>query len=256
MVRIKWDKQWGIPAITGIASFIAGTGVGYMVASARLSKKVKEIEANQKMLREHFESISKSKEPKIAEPIREDGENMVQHVVIDEDEYDEGLPQVEDDLPDPDEDEPFVPEPGARYVVPPGFDTRVFLADEPEDDWDYDVEMRKRGSDKPYIIHRDEFMDEESGFRQSSLTYYSGDNILCDEKESPIYNHEIVAGTLRFGHGSKDRNIVYVRNPVLESEYEIILDEGHYQVEVLGAVIEDEMGSGDLKHSIHKFHKD
>jgi hypothetical protein len=56
-VNIRWNKEWGIPAVTGVASFVVGTGFGYFVAAARLSKKVKEVEANQALLREYIESI-------------------------------------------------------------------------------------------------------------------------------------------------------------------------------------------------------
>jgi hypothetical protein len=251
MVNIRWNKEWGIPAVTGVASFVVGTGFGYFVAAARLSKKVKEVEANQKLLREYIESTRNPKEPTLAES-REDEKPMIQQTETDDIED-----MVEIEIDPVELDDPAVPyleEERLTGIEP--FHTRIFSDDSDDDDWDYEVEVQKRSDDKPYIIHRDEFMAEESGFRQSSLTYYAGDNILCDEKDEPIYNHELISGTLRFGHGSKDISIVYVRNPILESEYEIILDHGHYQVEVLGAVIEDEMSSDDLKHSIHRFKKD
>lgn len=258
-MQIRWNKQWGIPAITGVSCFIAGTGVGYFVAHARLSKKVKEIEANQQLLRDHFSEMQKlanRQPPKakmerteavIAEPEQEEEQVVAQHMHAQFE--DAVLVQVEDSMPDPEE--------GDLYLVPADHsDTRIY-APEPDDDWDYDVEVPKRTDSKPYIIHRDEYFAEEAGFRQSTLTYYAGDNILCDEQDSPIYNHEGVIGhTLRFGHGSRDQSIVYIRNPLLQAEYEIVLENGYYQTEVLGAVIEDEMNSGDMKHSVFRYHKD
>jgi hypothetical protein len=256
MMQIRLNKQWGIPAITGAACFIAGTGVGYMVASARLSKKVKEIEENQRMLREHFEGITRDRtEPTIAEPDKD--VDMVQHVEVDVVEIVEtSAIQVEDRVSQyPEEElETIVVE----FEEPVPFHSRIFTEDPDFDTWDYDVEVPTRGNHDPYVIHRDEFFAEESGFRQTSLSYYAGDNILCDEKDQPIYNHELIVGehNLKFGHGSKDRSIVYIRNPHLQAEYEIILDNGYYQVEVLGTVIEEEMGNDDLKHSVYRYRKD
>jgi hypothetical protein len=81
--------------------------------------------------------------------------------------------------------------------------------------------------------------------------YFAGDNILCDDKNVPIYNHDSVTGALRFGHGSKDPNVVYVRNPDLQAEYEVVRDRGYFQVEVLGAVLEEAYEEQELRHSNH-----
>lgn len=239
-MQIRWDKSWGIPLISGTASFIVGTGVGYMLASIRLGRKVRDIQESQRILREHFESRMEA----LAEVPREE-EAMYMHKLVDESE--EGRAQeIYEDF-----------EPVEEEHIPNNFTVQSHISfDHDDDDWDYEVEVPKRNPQHPYIIHRDEFMAEESGYSQSTLTYYAGDNILCDERDQPIYNHEIVAGTLRFGHGSKDPTIVYVRNTQLEAEYEIILDEGYYQVQVLGAVIEDEMSEGDVTHSVRRFKKD
>lgn len=253
-MRFKWNKQWGIPVIAGGASFVVGSGIGYVTASIRLSKKIKDIEVAHKALRAYLDEHIEKKEEEKREPTA--FEKLVEEPVIDisKDETmiaqhreESGLPQVEDSTPDL-EDEELV-------LEPVEIRTNIFASD-PDDDWDYDHEVQKRGDRDPYIIHRDEFMDEESGFSQSSLTYYRGDNILCDEKDAPIYNHEFIAGTLRFGHGSKDPNIVYVRNPQLQAEYEIILDTGYYEIEVLGATLEDQ-AERDLRHtSLPRFRKD
>jgi len=72
---------------------------------------------------------------------------------------------------------------------------------------------------------------------------------LCDSHDKPIYNHSEVVGELLFGHGSNDPNVVYIRNPKLEAEYEILRDEGSYEEIVLGEQIEHEAEEGDLRHS-------
>jgi hypothetical protein len=87
------------------------------------------------------------------------------------------------------------------------------------------------------------------GYTQTTLTFYSGDNILADEQDSPVYNYESVVGNLRFGHGSNDSNVVYIRNEKLEAEYEVLLFDGSFEIEVLGYVAEANV----IEHSLTKF---
>lgn len=123
----------------------------------------------------------------------------------------------------------------------------IFENYDPE--WDIDDELSSRSEDEPYILHVEEFMNDEEGFHQSTLTYYEGDNILTDEKDVPIYNHSQIVGELKFGHGSNDPNVVFVRNHKLKAEYEILRDTGYYEHEVLGIDIASEFTRRDLKHS-------
>lgn len=120
--------------------------------------------------------------------------------------------------------------------------------------WDWDKETAKRSSKEVYQIHKDEFFAEESGYDQTTLTYYAGDDILVDEQEVPIYNHKAIVGNPKFGHGSGDQNVAYVRNDKVKGEYEIIRDEGLYQIEVLGHQLESDFELQDRKReSVHKF---
>lgn len=111
------------------------------------------------------------------------------------------------------------------------------------DDWDQEAEEASRTKTAPYTIHKDEYFSGESGYTQYTFTYYSGDDILVDEKQipEPIYRHDRVVGELRFGHGSGDRNVVYIRNDELAAEYEVIKSEGKYAVEVMGLEDPDEL---------------
>ncbi|MCA1806575.1 MAG: hypothetical protein LC687_01745 [Actinobacteria bacterium] len=112
----------------------------------------------------------------------------------------------------------------------------VFLQ-ENTDDWDIDEEMLGRTKDYPYVISTDEFFHGESGYSQSGLTFYEGDNVLADEKESDIPYPDPIVGIQnlnRFGEGSGDPLVVYIRNERLSAEYEIIKHEGKYAHEVLG----------------------
>lgn len=117
-----------------------------------------------------------------------------------------------------------------------------------DSDWDFDEELKNRNPLEPYILHKDEFHEDEAGLTQTTLTYYEGDNILCDEADAPIYNYESVTGPLRFGHGSGDKNVVYVRNEKLRAEYEILRESGLFSVEVEGLEVE---GNTRVKHIQH-----
>lgn len=130
------------------------------------------------------------------------------------------------------------------------------------DGWNLEEEMRRRSDTQPYILHKDEFWADEKNYTQTTLTYYDGDNILADEEEAPIYNHERVTGPLKFGHGSGDKNVVYIRNDKLRAEYEILYDSGLFSVEVLGldipdnARVRDRPRDRDLRHSNYRKFRD
>lgn len=128
---------------------------------------------------------------------------------------------------------------------------------ENEDEWDYLIEGRNRTPSQPYVIHRDEFFAVENNYEQLTLTYYSGDDIMVDQEDVPVYNYAQVVGELKFGHGSLDPNVFYVRNDNRRAEYEILFDHGLYSVEVLGLEIENNARVRDIKHSTHmKYKKD
>lgn len=129
----------------------------------------------------------------------------------------------------------------------------VFPEESSEWDWEVENQSREANPDGPFVIQRDEYEDDEADFIQSTLTYYQGDNILADDHDVPIYNHHLVVGDLKFGHGSDDPNIVYVRNGKLRAEYEIVLDRGHFSVEVLGQDAEDIEASFDEKREPRRF---
>jgi hypothetical protein len=119
-----------------------------------------------------------------------------------------------------------------------------------DEDWDYELEAFNRDPEKPYVIHRDEFFADEMGWdSQSTLTFYCKDSILCDERDEPLMNPDKIVGFLKFGHGSGDPNIVYIRNERLHAEYEVLQDPGSYEMDVLGGHVENQMERDDVRHS-------
>lgn len=124
----------------------------------------------------------------------------------------------------------------------------VFVDGRPlvDDDWDLAEEETRRNPEHPYVISFEEFNENSFEHEQSSLTYYKGDDVLADEQDRMVYDVEAIVGSdnlVRFGHGSKDPNIVYVRNERTEADYEIALSDGKYAEEVTGFRHSDESPS-------------
>lgn len=113
------------------------------------------------------------------------------------------------------------------------------------DDWDYEIEQASRSPEKPYVIHVDE--RHEHGYTESTFTFYEGDNVVCDERDSIVDAVEEILGEdnlSKFGHGSGDRNVVYIRNDALGVEVEVCRSQQSYAEEVHG-----------LKHSDYEPHR-
>ncbi len=102
--------------------------------------------------------------------------------------------------------------------------------------WNYDKELASRNGDRPFIMHLEEYQQSECS-HQITITYFEGDDVLVDESDEVISKKDEVVGMdnlAKFGYGSNDPNVVYVRNPKLDIEYEILRHQGHYAKEILG----------------------
>jgi hypothetical protein len=91
--------------------------------------------------------------------------------------------------------------------------------------------------DKPHIISQEEFLENEPGHEQISLTYYEADAKLTDEQDDLIDEVEKTTGLdfiVNFGYKSSDERVVHVRNMALALDFEISKSDGSYSREVLG----------------------
>lgn len=129
----------------------------------------------------------------------------------------------------------------------------VFQGQLDDDQWNYDDELSIRTPDRPYVISIDEFIADEAGCDQATVTYYQGDDIMADEFDVPLYGFNEMMGELKFGHGSNSKDVVYIRNEKLGMEWEVILHTGRFDIEVLGHDVEDAYAKAELKHSIPRF---
>lgn len=112
--------------------------------------------------------------------------------------------------------------------------------DEPDPrDWDYNAEIadRELNPNIPYTISFEEFNENNVEHEQATMTYYAMDDTLVDSQDKPVDNTEGIVGDdnlSRFGHGSGDPNVVYVRNEKIDMDFEIVRSNGSYQKEVFG----------------------
>ena len=125
-----------------------------------------------------------------------------------------------------------------------------------EDPYIYELEVANRKINVPYVIMHDEFFQGELGYETISYTYYEGDGALVDEKDRPVEEADKMIGEdnlTRFGHASKDKNIVYVRNDLLELDFEIVRSDGSYTKEVLGFDEPDSLRHSDRRSQRRAF---
>lgn len=114
------------------------------------------------------------------------------------------------------------------------------------DVWDYVIEEQNRSEEVPYVLHKDEYFNNETPFEQITLTYYEGDDVLADSNDTPVDDQDAMIGLgnlSKFGHGSGDPNVVYIRNHELQLEIEVVHSDGKFGEEVHG------FRDDELKHS-------
>lgn len=200
-----------------VGFFLGGIGVGAVVGfyfgykynrEKIRAEAYKESEAEVEKIRETYQQKTMVAQPKpsVEEVIEERGYSTV---------------VVEEDRPL----RPPVP------VNPPHVVMRS-----PEYVWDYVHELEGRTPEEPYVIHQDEFHNSETGYQKVTYTYYAADDVLVAEDERPLPHGDVVVGieNLKFGHGTDDTDVVYVRNEHLELEMEICRSPKSYEEEVLG----------------------
>jgi hypothetical protein len=249
--RIVWNHKTHI----GV-SFIAGAGLGgfvaYKVTSEKLQTKfdallTEEVEKAEAFYSQRNKTGDYSDPVKLAESLIAEGDEIN---VNPDASAKAGLEALRDyraedagDIPETDVEAEEV----IREEIKKSKKKSIF--ENSTEDFNWDEEMLKRdaaGDAEPYVITEEEFLQNEPGNENKSLTYYEGDGVLADESDNPVQDIDGTVGddNLRFGYGSNDSNMVYVRNPRIEMDMEIVRSQGTYTKEVLG--FDDE---AELKHS-------
>jgi hypothetical protein len=215
-IKLIVNQKWVVPAIVGSLSFTAGFFTNHAVNKYKTSKNKDVTEGNVQMT--IFDDFSDDWD----EVVSEVEEFLVAEHITEEVEAPEDVPEIT-------------------------LNKNVFSGDLSY--WNYESELQYRNDGQPYIIHYDEFMTNETNYPQETLTYYRGDDIVADQQDSPIYNYASLMGELRFGHGSNDPNVVYIRNDQIHMEWEVLLHEGSYSYEVAGIDKLQEYEADDIRHA-------
>lgn len=108
-----------------------------------------------------------------------------------------------------------------------------------EEDFNYDEELKSRGTNYPYVITKQEFFDNDSDYKQTQYTYFAGDQVVTDSEDEPLEDVDDIVGDdnlLRFGHGSGDAKVVYLRNEKMQMEIELVSNKNKYIEEILGEI--------------------
>lgn len=131
-----------------------------------------------------------------------------------------------------------------RPPVPVNDPTVVFPRPHPDvsvtptlPNWNWPEELQNRDPNFPYVIHQNEYGEKnKEGYSQTTYTYYALDDVLCDADDHPLPHADLIVGqdNLKFGHGTDDVDVVFVRNEKLELDMEICRINESYEEAVLG----------------------
>lgn len=240
--------------LASVLSAASGTVGGYLVATKRLEKKYAVI-AEQEIHEARVYYRQQNKAGEFSDPavLAEKYEDEDPNVMSEEDEELMGelrAALLEVGYKADDQAVPVTPE--EKLDVEISITKNVFDSEEDPNEFVLDDELDKKAKGEPYILEEDEYLENDSGYSQTALTYYAGDDILADERDHVIDNVKRAIGedNLRFGYGSRSDTMVYIRNDKLNAEYEIALSTGKYSVEVAGFIEHSE------KRGLRKFRDD
>jgi hypothetical protein len=230
-------------AACGLASATVGSSVGYAVARKLLEKKYAELATAEIRQAKEFYEMHAPKEIVVEEspfPDIDDGDVLAaaQALLRYQGRTDEQLLEGVREAT-----EAADPTPEALTVV-----KNIFDHPTPAGEAVLGALIDDRSPDVPYVITKDEFYENEYEFTERQLTWYEGDKTLADEQDVPVPAVERIVGEdnlLRFGWGSGDDTIVYVRNEKMKLNLEISKSTGKFAHEVAGFGQTDHLEHGD-----------
>lgn len=119
--------------------------------------------------------------------------------------------------------------------------------------FDLEEEMKTRTSDRPYVIMEQEYLENDPDHEQTDLIYYVGDDVLADENDTIIEDANTIVGDdnlVRFGEGSQNNNVVFIRNEAIDTDFEVLRSFTKYSEQILGFIEHDDTPK------IRKFRRD
>ena len=245
-------QKWVIPVAAGAASAVVGFGTGFLIGRRTGRDEVFDvIDATIGDLKEH------TPEPEftpseVQEYLKAKMEADFQNSLLEGDGTGVPIGFIDEELTEQSDDLDVVPDEDVEVVESEVIEferVNVFVDPASGEEWDEEAEVAARIDGEPYVISVEEFMENANEWSQETMTYYEGDDIVANAEEVPIYGHAALMGPLKFGHGSGDKNVVYIRSEKYHKEWEVLRHQGRYEFEVAGQTIEQEFEERDLKHS-------
>lgn len=249
----------------GLAATAAGSSaLTFVVLNKRLEAKYEKLANEEIAAAKDFYSRldGMDEDNQKSNPVEEDQddesevESMMQSYFEGDSKSEEEVEEVEEEV---EEDKPriLIPDKGP---IPKPQKKNVFEKNNQEWDWEIEEAIREEclRDDLAYIITYDEFMESDVDREQGTLTYFEGDDVLADDQDVVVEDEYSVVGPValtRFGHGSKDNNVVYVRNPKMDMDFEIIRSTGKYAREVLGFNDEPELRHSNSPRKFRRYYE-
>lgn len=248
VVTVTRNNPYILGAVAAVGITLGAFG-GYHFAKKRMTAHYDHILQQEiDHAKKFYAQLHKADEPTVADAVKnritpEEREEVVQAALaLREYQGEEGV-EIEVKGTDVEETEVVVKE------------ENIFLK---KDDFDYQEALEERlenGGEHPYVISHVEFMENDPEHEQESVTYFEGDDIVCDEKDESLEPAYTVGedNLTKFGYGSNDNNVVYVRNEKLGIDYEILRSRGKYTREVLGVIDDEELSHSDRRRPSRRF---
>lgn len=269
------ERKWVIPAAVGVVGTACGFAGGYFLgrrngferASVLMDNVIDEARESVRILDEASEEIIEvagNAAADILSLVKEPADGEAQPAVLPEEEREEARLREEQAIDEANAQFPYDDEEADAELVHIRPDPTEDIQPERRnvfvpvmEEWNEEFEQANRDLDGPYVIHKDVFLENETEYQQETLTYYEGDDIMADQQDTPIYGYAGLTGDLKWGHGSEDPRVVYIRNDQIRREWEILRHSGRFEFEVEGHSLEEGYEVGDLKHSkVLKFRDD
>ena len=228
------------PVLVPVAAFATGAGGSYLVTKRLLETKYAELSRQEiEQAKAYYENQSKKSEYSPQALIEElhnkenTEEELKQYSKLIQHYQNTGETAISiEDIPDYDDLEAL-----ERYEEKEkeAIRTSNIFAQKEEND----MAIEERDSSRPYIVSQEENFENVDEYDQITLTYFAGDDTLVDDRDDVVRDSDRIVGDVnltKFGVGANSSNVLYIRNENLDTDFEVLRDDGKYTEKVLGYI--------------------
>lgn len=121
-------------------------------------------------------------------------------------------------------------------------ENEVNIFDQEEEVPEGDPIVTKRTPNHPYTISEEEFMRDMEDYGKFSLTYFSEDDVLIDDRQVVVPD---IDGIVGYDNLASKEGVINVRNEKMECDYEVSIDDRAY-AEVILRIPKSAMPTGRI----------